>query len=479
MNRTQTPTSMRLTPLICRIRPTFSCWAILGILGILGALLATGCNSPNALAKRGAKMEEAGMMDQAANFYYTALQKDRNHIRSLSGMERAGQAVLMDRLEDFDAALLQNNRAAAVKAFEGAEAYFKKVEGVGVRLNFPETKRMQYAQVKNAHMDDLYNQGLKSLEAEDYTSAQRDFDEIVRLDASYRDAKQLSDLAYCEPRYQRGKTALGEKKYRTAYNRFQECVDRKSDFKDAAALRTQALTEGTYTIALVPFSNGSDRPNLETKVRSYVQQELTQSTDPFLKIVDRDNQELILREQRLALSGALDDRTAVEVGNLLGARALLKGTVVDCSVSESPLKSEARQGFESYQVEKVNAEGKKYYETAYKSVTYYEYAQTRRVNLTFNLVLVSLETGATLASEMVQRTEEDEIRYARYNGNAKYLYPMNASGNVDRAGQSRLQALITARQELTAESTLVNEAAKKAASGIRSAVEQQLLNLVP
>ena len=128
MNRTQTPTSMRLTPLIFRIRPTFSWWAILGILGILGALLATGCNSPNALAKRGAKMEEAGMMDQAANFYYTALQKDRNHIRSLSGMERAGQAVLMDRLEDFDAALLQNNRAAAVKAFEGAEAYFKKVE---------------------------------------------------------------------------------------------------------------------------------------------------------------------------------------------------------------------------------------------------------------------------------------------------------------------------------------------------------------
>ena len=60
MNRTQTPTSMRLTPLICRIRPTFSWWAILGILGILGALLATGCNSPNALAKRGAKMEEAG-----------------------------------------------------------------------------------------------------------------------------------------------------------------------------------------------------------------------------------------------------------------------------------------------------------------------------------------------------------------------------------------------------------------------------------
>jgi tetratricopeptide (TPR) repeat protein len=450
-------------------------------LGLLAAsmFIGTGCNSPRALAKRGAKMEEAGMMDQAANFYYTALQKDRNHLPSLSGMERTGQAVLMDRLADFDAAVLENNRAAAVKAYESADAYFKKVEGVGVRLNFPETKRMLFAQVKNAHMDDLYNRGLGYLEAENFTSAQVDFDEIVRLDPTYRDAKQMADVSYCEPRYRRGKSALAEKRYRTAHTHFSECVNRKADYKDAAALRTQALNEGIFTIALVPFTNGSDRPNMEAKVRSYVQQELTQSQDPFLKVVDRDNQELILREQRLALSGAFDDRTAVEVGNLLGARALMKGTVVDCSVSQSQLKSEARQGFESYQVEKVNSEGKKYYETAYRSVTYYEYVQNRRVNLTFNLVLVSLETGATIASKMIQQTEEDEVHYVRYNGNAKNLFPMNVSGNVDRSGKARLEGMLTARQELIDEPTLVNNASKKAATSIRQALEQELLTLVP
>ena len=453
----------------------------LGTFVLIASVLITGsgCNSPRSLAKRGAKMEEAGMMEQAANFYYTALQKDRNHVASLSGMERAGQAVLMNRLADFDAAVLENNRAAAVKAYESADAYLKKVEGVGVRLNFPETKRMLYAQVKNAHMDDLYNRGLGYLEAENFSSAQVDFDEIVRLDATYKDAKQLADVSYCEPRYRRGKSALAEKRYRTAYNHFSECVNRKADYKDAAAIRSQTLSEGIYTVALVPFTNGSDRPNMEAKVRSYVQQELTQSQDPFLKVVDRDNQELILREQRLALSGAFDDRTAVEVGNLLGARALMKGTVVDCSVSQSPLKSEARQGFESYQVEKVNSEGKKYYETAYRSVTYYEYFQNRRVNLTFNLVLVSLETGATIFSKMIQQTEEDEVHYVRYNGNAKNLFPMNASGNVDRSGKSRLEGMLTARQELTDEPTLVNNASRKAATSIRQALEQELLNLVP
>ena len=56
---------------------------------------------------------------------------------------------------------------------------------------------------------------------------------------------------------------------------------------------------------------------------------------------------------------------------------------------------------------------------------------------------------------------------------------MNVSGNVDRSGKSRLEGMLTARQELTDEPTLVNNASKKAATSIRQALEQELLNLVP
>ena len=44
---------------------------------------------------------------------------------------------------------------------------------------------------------------------------------------------------------------------------------------------------------------------------------------------------------------------------MVGAKAILKGTIVSCDVRTSSLQKFDRQGFESYKVEKVNEEGKK------------------------------------------------------------------------------------------------------------------------
>ena len=53
------------------------------------------------------------------------------------------------------------------------------------------------------------------------------------------------------------------------------------------------------------------------------------------------------------------------------------------------------------------------------------------------------------------------------------------SGSVNKSGQRELQALLGARQELTAESTLLNNAVKASSTAIREALERNLLELVP
>ena len=134
---------------------------------------------------------------------------------------------------------------------------------------------------------------------------------------------------------------------------------------------------------------------------------------------------------------------------------------------------------ESYQVERVNSEGKKYTETEYRPKPYMEYAMTRTVKVTFNVQLVSLETGATLASEMVTHTEHDAVRYAKYSGNQQNIYPTHASGGVNLAGRAELQALLTARQTPKDESLMVNTAMEATALKVRSVVESALRILVP
>jgi TolB-like protein len=48
-----------------------------------------------------------------------------------------------------------------------------------------------------------------------------------------------------------------------------------------------------------------------------------------LRIIDRNNIELILKEQHFQMSGVVDDKTAVSVGRLLGVTMIITGEVIN------------------------------------------------------------------------------------------------------------------------------------------------------
>lgn len=452
---------------------------LLFFFALFGLLAWSGCSGSKAYVKRGLKMEEVGMMDQAANFYYTAVLKNRNNTDALAGMQRAGQWVLNDHLRQFDEARVSKDRARAVAEYELAEAYHQKIERLGVRLLFMESARSAYEQVKNAHLDDLYTAGLKALETENFEEALGQFEEVTRLKPDYEDAAHLADVAFCEPLYRSANSALDQAHWRTAFDALDRVLLRDAQFKDAAELKATALEKGRFTVALVAFENGSNRTGMETKLRSFVQQSVAESNDPFLILVDRENQELILKEQQLALSGVLDGNTSVEVGSMLGAKAILKGTVISCDVRTSSLQKMDVTGFEGYQVEKVNEEGKKVFETKYRNVVYQEYTRSRAVDVTVQIQLISLETGKTEMSEILTRSSRDNIAYVRYSGNAKNLYPSSSSGNVNRAGHNALMQKMQGRTELNSESSMVDALVVDCSNGVRSLLENELKRLVP
>ncbi|MFZ8835684.1 MAG: CsgG/HfaB family protein [Flavobacteriales bacterium] len=445
----------------------------------LSIVLGYGCSGSKAYVKRGIKMEEVGMMEQAAGFFYTAVMKNRANPDALAGMQRAGQWVLNDHLRTFDEARLAKNRGRAVTAYETAEAYHAKIEQLGIRLIFPETSRIAFNQVKNAHLDDLYTLGMQALEKEDFAGAQTNFDEIIRLQPDYLDAAQLANVAFCEPLYREATLGLEAERWRTALNALERIEQRDAGYKDVLELKNTALEKGRYPIALVAFENGSNRSGMETKLRSFVQQAISDSQDPFLILVDRENQALILKEQKLALSGVLDGNSAVEVGSMLGAKAILKGTVISCDVRTSSLQKRDITGFESYLVPKVNEDGKKVNETKYRTVVYQEYSRSRAVDVTVQIQLISLETGKTEVTELLTRSSRDDIEYVRYSGNAKNLFPASSNGNVNRSGRNALIQKMNGRTELNSETSMVDALVEDCAHAIQGVVETELKRLVP
>jgi hypothetical protein len=228
----------------------------------------------------------------------------------------------------------------------------------------------------------------------------------------------------------------------------------------------------------VNFENGSNRQGMETKLKSYVQQALGESQDPFLHLVDRENQELILQEQQLALSGVIDANSSVEVGGLMGAKAILKGTVMSCDVNTSSRQRTDMQGFESYKVAKVNEDGKKVYETKYRPVMYQKYQQTRTVKVTVQLSLISLETGKTEMTEIIKREQNDLTEYARYGGDNNNIYPARSNGSLWRLGRRDLLEQLQADNNLRSEASMVDAAISEIANASRSRVEAEAKRIV-
>ena len=449
------------------------------MLGLGLTMSFSSCNGAKSYVKKAKKMEEAGMMEQAAAHYMTALRKKPSNLDAITGLKRTGQIVLQKHFADFDEAVIRNDRKTAISSFQEADKYFEQVKSLGVTLIFPAEKRTMFESVKNAHVQEIYVEGSDHLENLRYAEALEIFEKIEELVPGFKDAKELGDYCYCKPRYDEADEHIGNEMYRSAHKLYSEIVARDASYEDAQKKLQEALEAGKYTIALMNFKNGTTTANVQNKLSAYVEQSLMESADPFLTIVDRESLELILQEQHLELSG-LTSGAELEIGSLLGAKAILKGTVMDCSYSKTSLHQENKSGFEKYRVEKINSEGKKYYETKYRPTSYRTYSQSGSLNMSFNLKLISMETGTVLKSEIVLVALTDQISYAYYGGNKDNLYPARMNGAVDSSvsGHNLLVQLIGARKDLKNENSMVDDATKNLASKVQSVVESILLQTV-
>lgn len=100
------------------------------------------------------------------------------------------------------------------------------------------------------------------------------------------------------------------------------------------ALKPAEVDRATTTknIAVVTFNN--DRVGLSSKIESNLARHRVENK-PFFTMVSRSDFRDIIREQKLQNSGLVDTQDIVEVGELIGAQAIISGNVGRASLSDS------------------------------------------------------------------------------------------------------------------------------------------------
>jgi tetratricopeptide (TPR) repeat protein len=451
-----------------------------GFLFSLPILLLLSCKGTGYYTKLGKKQEDGGLLKEASESYYTAVQKKRGNVEAQIGLKRTGQHVLNGMLMEFSQQKSFGSSKGAVECFERASQYKEKILRLGVTLEIPEMYVSDFARSKDAYLDELYSSGSNLLEEGKFDEAKVKFDEIKRLDPDFKDAHDLGNIAYMEPLYQKGVLAMETALFREAYEQFQKVVDTKSDYKDAQARMDECLSKGRYSIAMVAFQSSTGSQEPAANVTAYTLSGMLNVKDPFLKVVDRSSMEDVLKEQKLQLSGAIDANTAVRVGELTGAQALLTGNVLSHNQSQGNLRSLQKTGFSSYQEKIKQPDGKFTFQTRYQQVTYTEYYQINSCSIGFQFKLVDLRTGQILKTDIIRQDLKDEVLYVKYDGDSRNLYPAGADGmpNLSFADKRTLMNLCSARQEIKSTHQLSKEMFEKIGNDVSNVMASTMKEIV-
>jgi tetratricopeptide (TPR) repeat protein len=385
-------------------------------------LIIIGCATPKSLTKKGSQLFNAGMYAQATDYYLAALVKKPDYVEAQIALKTCADKFLGIKEDTFFVANNRGDWGVVVYTYLDMQKYVAKVKTGRVEVSIPSHYTEDYEVAKSNYLDNRFRKANELLSAENFGAAESIFVEISTLDPNYKDVEQLKKYAHIEPIYRKGIDAMKTEKYRAAFYLFQNIVNKDASYKDAATQMSEALTQAQYTVAFTKFQNYTGEASAGEQMSSRIINTVIGNKGPFLKVIDRENLELLLKEQKLAMSGAVDASTAANAGNLIGAKAVVMGSVIDIKYFDTPIAGKTVKGYESYLVQKINPQTKlPYNETNYKKVTYNEYNGTRQVTMSFEYKMISASTGEVLLSGMKTLTQTSAVHYIQYNGNRDNL----------------------------------------------------------
>jgi curli biogenesis system outer membrane secretion channel CsgG len=453
---------------------------ILYIALIFVILILQACSGTKKYAKQAEAFQEAGLYKDAASSYLESLRRDPTNLDARVGLRLNGVKVFGDYLDDFFKAKAVGDNRKAVYTYLDAKRYAETLGMYNISVDEPGYIKSDFEAIKAEYLSTLYNDSKMLLGKGDYTAAKSKLSEIVTIDSEFKDAKELEKIALIEPLYIQAEQAFRQEKYVKAYDLMNQVNAHDIDYKESMSIKQQCLELGTYTVALLSITNTTNDKAISHKIQANLMSALANNNNPFIKIIDRENMEALLAQQKLNLSGSIDEKTAASAGDLLGAKAVLTGKVIEYYSNMGKMQVFDRNGFEAYGVKQFNkATQKEEVVTKYKKATYTEYYQKNEVKLAYQIQLTSLQTGEILFSKFFDQTNADAMHFAIYDGDARYLYPeANGTVSFNNNERNQLNQLLNAKREVDDASELTNSLLNSSTSNFSRDIINQLQNYI-
>ncbi|MGE0077555.1 MAG: hypothetical protein AB7S48_06820 [Bacteroidales bacterium] len=427
-------------------------------------LIGSGCASKK-YAKRGDKYEQAGMWELAAESYMQSLSAKRDNIDAIVGLKRSGQKVIDDRCYKIYKAYESDQLKEVVYGYLSVDDFRSKAAAFGVELTVSDMAKDYFNDAKPKYIEKVYAESQVLMEAEKFVQAENILKEIQKIEPNYGNVQEMLKVSKCEPLYRQGKEFMASGLNRKAYANFDKIIKEHSSYKDSKELMAEALQNALVTIKVDEFKYSAGKKEIAERLQSSVVSKLNTLNNPFIKVIDTENTQEIIDEQKRSVNVGSD----VQIGRILGAKAILTASVVEFSKSEGRLKKTEKHGYlRAVKNSKNKITGEEDKKTTYKKVVYHTYNVKNTATISLKFQLLSIETGAVMVADIVRESYDDEVNYATFDGDDDKLVPgdwqsMSKDSDKDYISDnssdvSAVRKLLKARKNVESIDDLINKA---------------------
>ncbi len=303
---------------------------------LIPTLLA--CNSMKELEKQALAYEEAGLHQDALNSYQELYERDARRSEARIAMQRNAQSMLDKHLNEMNFRYLKGDNLGAIAAFKDAEEHRERMAQLDLVLEMPTRYAAIYTGARSAHSENLFTSAKAMVKNKQFEEAEDLLYKLTRFDPTHDEAHFLWKIAELEPMYLQAQKAEQLGLYRDAYRLYSKVAQEDVQYKEAYEKQEEMKTIAAYTVAFVGLSNhffddastSISRHSVKTEsaFSTSIKDAILDLQDPLIRLVDRDNTEELLNEQRLALSDIFDEEEVIEAGRMLGAKYVLTGKIL-------------------------------------------------------------------------------------------------------------------------------------------------------
>ncbi len=387
-------------------------------------LILAGCASKR-FVKKGLLLENSGLYADAAEQYYNSLLKNINNIDAKLALQRTGQLVLEDKIENFKNQYQSSTAKDAVYAYRDADAYFKKLQKVGIKLLFPEEQTSYYKEVEDKYLNQIYSEASKALGLDQFSTSEKQFAEILTINPNYKDAKSKWTIAKYEPQYRKGNELMTNNMYRSAYFIFKKIIDETNTYENSLELMNTSLSQAKVTIYISPVNtNYSSYRTIAGQLNSHIVKGINSIKSPLYEVVGTGT---TASSNANPFSKAFKyDRTKGVVNSLPkhNAKTVFSSYINKYYTNKGRLFKSEKHAYLKRTEEYIEKETRlRKTRVVYDKVKYYEYRLERKVRLNVGYEMKRTDRNELAVSNGFNKETIDAIHYAEFEGDYKNLVP--------------------------------------------------------